>query len=182
MAVGLASRPAKVFGRGRARALRHVIKEPVDLAAAGPFRPQAGPLFCAPQGRQQPPVHLPGVCPVHDALHMQPARSLGDRPRPEHLGKHRDNGGLVVRAHLTSKPELSHQLSLSWQSQPEGIQLYAEHATKQPPGGTCARLRSALPMHKHTAGHRGYDRTFADELRCMVMRSQVTRMAELNHR
>jgi len=114
MPVGLASPgPAKVLWRSRARALRHVIKEPVDLATASPFRPQPGPLFCPPQGRQQPPVHLPGVCTVHDTLHMQPARGLGDRPGPEHLGKHGDNGGLVVRTHLTGKPELGHQLSLS---------------------------------------------------------------------
>jgi len=66
------------------RALRDVVKEPVNVAVAGPFCPQAGLLFCLPQGREQPTVDVSGVCAVHDAPGTQTVCGAGNRRTLDH--------------------------------------------------------------------------------------------------
>lgn len=132
--------------RGSTRALRHVVKEPVDIAVADPFSPQPGALFCPPQGRQQLVVHLAGVGAGHHALYVQPVMGAGDRRIAHHLGKHRADHGQVIRTHLTGEPELRHRTV--WHAVPRPFRLAwpavlpnDRHAARQDVG--CPR---ALPI------------------------------------
>jgi hypothetical protein len=77
-------------------ALRDIVKESVDVPTGGPFCPQAGLLFCLPQGREQPTVDVSGVGAVHDAPDVQTVRSAGNRRTFDHVQQDGPDGREVV--------------------------------------------------------------------------------------